>query len=80
MARAHDCLKPRAAQPVHGLSGNGVGESCKHCGHAGDIAIVLACLVGCPKDHVLDLVCDYTARGNGLAYRERGKVIWADST
>ena len=49
-----DRLQPRAAQPVDGQPAHLDREAGQQDRHAGDVAVVLAGLVGAAEDHVLD--------------------------
>jgi hypothetical protein len=49
-----DGLESRAAQPVDGLAGHADGQAGQQQRHAGDVAIVLAGLVGAAQDDVVD--------------------------
>jgi hypothetical protein len=52
--RGGDGLHAGGAQPVHRGAGHGLGESAEQGGHAGDVAVVLAGLVGGAPVHVVD--------------------------
>jgi hypothetical protein len=54
LSRAIDSLQARTTEPIHGLTGNRLGETGKEEGHTSDVAIVLASLVRAPHDYVVD--------------------------
>jgi hypothetical protein len=55
-----------------------VRQSRQQCGHARDVAIVLARLVGAPHDHIVHRVpIDITVAGDERADRQRGQIVGA---
>ena len=68
-------LKTRRAQAIHGRASNGRGKTRQQRGHARDIAIVLARLVGRTKVDILNKCgINASARNNG-ANDMRGQVV-----
>ncbi len=47
-------LQATGAEAVNGHAGDGGGQTCEQGGHAGDVAVVFACLVGCTGDDLFD--------------------------
>ena len=54
LSRTGDGLKPGAAQAIHRLAGDFHRKARQQERHAGDVAIVLACLVGAPEHDIGD--------------------------
>src|SRR3954447_20730969 len=69
-----DRLQPRGAEPVHRAAGDRVGQPGEQGGHAGDVAVVLAGLVGVAEVDVVDQRrVDFGALNDGLE-DQRGQV------
>ena len=74
-----DRLQPGAAQPVDGQAADLDREAGEEHRHPGDVAVVLAGLVGAAEDDVLDeRRVDAGAIDDG-AQHERGEVVGADA-
>ena len=52
----HDGLKPRSAQPVHGIAGHRNGEARQKCRHPGHVPVIFSGLVGIAGDHIFNIV------------------------
>ena len=65
LRRRRDRLQARRAQPVHGVAGDLVAQAREEDGHARDVAVVLARLVGGAVDDLVDRVAGDARRGRG---------------
>ena len=74
-----DRVHAGAAKPVHGRSGNFLRQTSKQQCHAGNVAVVFACLVGATVDHVIHRIPVHTciALHQG-ANRDCRKIIRAN--
>ncbi len=78
MGRAHHRLQPRAAETVDRLPGDADGKPGEQGGHAADVAIVLAGLVGGAHDHVVDQRRVDPGPVHDGAHDVRGQVVGPD--
>ncbi len=78
VGRRVDRLEPGAAQAVDGQPANRDGVAGQEQRHAGDVAIVLAGLVGAAEDHVLDDGRVDSRPFDDRAQDDRRKVVRAD--
>ena len=70
-----DGLQAAGAQPVDGVAGGLVGQAGEQRGHARDVAVVLARLVGGAEDHLVDRVVGHAGALERGAEHERGEVV-----
>ena len=75
VAGADDGGEPGGAETVHGHTGNRLGEPRQERRHAGDIAVVLAGLVGAAEVDVFDRARVDAGALDGGRDREGGKVV-----
>ena len=73
-----DGLEPRPAEAVHGLTRDLDGQPRQEHGHAGDVAVVLAGLIGRPEDDVLDESGIDPRAVDDCPDDERGEVVRAN--
>ncbi len=74
-----DRIEARGAEPVDGGAGDGVGELGQERRHAGDVAVVLARLVGAAEDHLVELgPVGVRVAGDERAQGDGGEVVGAD--
>ena len=78
MTGADDGGEPRRAEPVDGDARDRVRQAREQRGEAGDVAVVLARLVGAAEPDVLDLVRGDSRALHGSRDRERRKVVGPD--
>ncbi len=77
--RLADRVEPRAAQAVDRRAGDVVRQPREQGGHARDVAVVLAGLVGAAEDHVVDHLRRQVRRARqDLPDDERRQVVGAD--
>ena len=73
-------VEARAAQAVEGDAARAVGKAGEQPGHAREVAIVLAGLVGAAEDDVVELgPVDARVAVDQRADRDRGEVVGADA-
>ena len=76
--RIADGVEARRAQPVDGDAGNAVRQAGQQQRHAGDVAIVLAGLVGAAEEHFVEpRPVDLVVAGDQRLDRHRGQVVGA---
>ena len=71
-------LQPRAAETVHRLSRDLDRQAGEQRGHARDVAVVLARLVGAAEDHVIDPVGRESGAREQAANGRRGEIVGPD--
>ena len=77
--RHRDRVETRAAQAVERHAARAVGKPGEQSGHAREVAIVLARLVGAAEDHVVELgPVDAGIAVDQRPDRDRGEVVGAD--
>ena len=77
LRRRGDGLQAAGAQPVDGVAGDLVRQAGQQRGHARDVAVVLAGLVGGAEDHLVDRVVGDAGALERGAEDERGEVVGA---
>ena len=78
MGGARRGLQAGAAEAVHGLPRDLDGQAGQERGHAGDVPVVLARLIGAAEDHIVDPVGRKGGAVEQAADRRRGEVVGAD--
>ena len=77
--RRRDRVHARGAEPVDGRAGNGIGQAREQQGHAGEIAVVLARLIGRAEEHLLDRLREAGMAAQEFADRQRREIVGADA-
>lgn len=73
-----DGAHARGAEAIDGQAGDGIRKPGEQHGHPGDVAVVLARLIGRTEDHLVDRLGRHAGTRHRAADHESGEVIGAD--